>query len=29
MWTRYILDGNYEKAAEIARVIANSPEKED
>lgn len=29
MWTRYIEDGNYEKAAEIARVIANLPEKED
>lgn len=29
MWTRYILDRNYEKAAEMARVIANLPEKED
>lgn len=29
MWTCYILDGNYEKAAEMARVIANLPEKED
>lgn len=29
MWRRYIQDGNYEKAAEMARVIANLPEKED
>ena len=29
MWTRYMRDGNYEKAAEMARVIANLPEKED
>lgn len=29
MCTRYIQDGNYEKAAEMARVIANLPEKED
>lgn len=29
MWTRYIEDGNYEKAAEIARVIANLPEKKE
>lgn len=29
MWTRSILDRNYEKAAEMARVIANLPEKED
>lgn len=29
MWDRYMWDGNYEKAAEMARVIANLPEKED
>ena len=29
MWGRYMRDGNYEKAAEMARVIANLPEKED
>ena len=29
MCSRYIQDGNYEKAAEMARVIANLPEKED
>lgn len=29
MWTRYMRDGNYEKAAEMAKVIANLPEKED
>ena len=29
MWDRYMRDGNYEKAAEMARVIANLPEKED
>lgn len=29
MWSRYILDGNYEKVSEMARVIANLPEKED
>ena len=29
MWCRYIQDGNYEKAAEMARVIANLPEKKE
>lgn len=29
MWDRYMRDGNYEKAAEMAKVIANLPEKED
>ena len=29
MWRRYIQDGNYEKAAEMARVIANLPEKKE
>ena len=29
MWRRYMRDGNYEQAAEMARVIANLPEKED
>lgn len=29
MWTRYIWDGNYEKAAEMARVIANLPENKE
>lgn len=29
MRTRYMRDGNYEKAAEMARVIANLPEKKE
>lgn len=29
IWIRHMRDGNYEKAAEMARVIANLPEKED
>lgn len=29
IWRRYMRGGNYEKAAEMARVIANLPEKED
>lgn len=29
MWRRYMQGGNYEKAAEMARIIANLPEKED
>ena len=29
MWGRYMRDGNYEKAAEMARVIANLPEKKE
>lgn len=29
MWRRYMWGGNYEKAAEMARVIANLPEKEN